>query len=437
MRHPTALRASDAGTDHYNYNFQNMIVHLLTIGDEILIGQTIDTNSAWMGQQLNLIGARVDRIVSLSDEQEAITDGLRHSLERADVILITGGLGPTKDDITKRTLADFFGSGMSFHEATWERILRYFKKLGRETTPAHREQCYMPDSAIILTNKMGTAPGMWFEYEGKVVVSMPGVPYEMKYLMEAEVIPRLQQKFPGEAIAHRTILTVGEGESRIAARLELLENKLPPHIKLAYLPNLGQVRLRLTGRGTDADLLDRDLDSAREELIGLIPELVFGYDMDLLEGVVGSMLRENGLRFATAESCTGGLIASQITSVPGASDYFVGSVVAYANVVKVHSLGVSERTLRQYGAVSEQTVREMVSGVLSALNADVAVAVSGIAGPGGGTPDKPVGTIWLAAGNDQRIVTRLLTLGRDRERNVRYASTQALNLVRTFLLKTY
>ena len=414
-----------------------MTVHLLTIGDEILIGQTIDTNSAWMGQQLNLIGARVERIVSLSDEAEEITDGLRHSLQRADVVLLTGGLGPTKDDITKKTIADFLGTGMSFHEESWERIRRYFEKLGRTTTPAHREQCYMPDSATVLTNKMGTAPGMWFEHEGKVIVSMPGVPYEMKYLMEAEVIPRLQQKFPGEAIAHRTILTVGEGESRIAARLESFEEQLPPHLKLAYLPNLGQVRLRLTGRGANAALLDQELDTARDALVELIPELIFGYDLDILEGNLGNLLRERGLSFATAESCSGGLIASQITSVPGASKYFVGSVVAYANAVKVNTLGVSEKTLRQYGAVSEQTVREMVAGVRTALHADVAVAISGIAGPGGGTPNKPVGTIWLAVGNEERTVTRLLTLGRDRKRNLRYAASQALNLVRTFLLEMY
>ena len=407
-----------------------MRVHLLTIGDEILIGQTIDTNSAWMGRQLNLIGARVERIVSLSDERAEILDGLRQALDRADVILMTGGLGPTKDDITKKTLADFFETDMEFHDETWQRILRFFKKLGRETTPAHREQCHMPANATILTNKMGTAPGMWFEYEGKVVVSMPGVPYEMKYLMEHEVMPRLRQKFPGEAIAHRTVMTVGEGESRIALRLEEFERTLPSHLKLAYLPNLGQVRVRLSGRGADANALIGELDTKRDELSRLLQDLIFGYDDELFEAALGQQLLARGWTFATAESCTGGLIARRMTSVSGASRYFLGGVVAYDNALKTGLLGVKEATLAAHGAVSEPTVREMAEGARDRLGADVTLAVSGIAGPTGGTPDKPVGTIWLAAATQEETRTQLLTLGKDRERNVQYASVMGLNLVR-------
>ena len=411
-----------------------MNIHLLTIGDEILIGQTIDTNSAWMGQQLNLIGARVERIVSLSDDRDEILDGLRQSLDRADAVLLTGGLGPTKDDITKNTLADFFGAEMVFHDDTWQRILRFFNKLGRETTPAHRQQCYMPDNATILTNKMGTAPGMWFEFEGKIVVSMPGVPYEMKYLMEHEVMPRLRQKFPGEAIAHRTVMTVGEGESRIALRLEAFEQTLPSHLKLAYLPNLGQVRVRISGRGANADALIHELDEKRDELSRLLQDLIFGYDDELFEAALGKQLLARGWTFATAESCTGGLIARRMTSVPGSSRYFLGGVVAYDNALKTGLLGVRAATLRQHGAVSEPTVREMAEGARNRLGADVTLAVSGIAGPTGGTPDKPVGTIWLAAATRDETRTQLLTLGKDRERNVQYASVMGLNLVRKLLV---
>ena len=407
-----------------------MNVHLLTIGDEILIGQTIDTNSAWMGQQLNLIGARVERIVSLSDDRTEITDGLHASLERADVILITGGLGPTKDDITKKTIADFFGAEMIFHKETWNRIEGFFKKLGRQTTPAHRQQCFMPDNAEILVNKMGTAPGMWFEHEGRVVVSMPGVPYEMKYLMEYEVLPRLQKKFPGEAIAHRTVMTVGEGESRIAQRLEQFEDGLPAHLKLAYLPNLGQVRVRISGRSLDAAALGVELDQKRNELSELLSDLIYGYDDEPFEAALGKQLLARGWQFGVAESCTGGLIARRMTSIPGASGYFRGGIVAYDNAVKTKLLGVREATLAAHGAVSEQTVREMAAGALAALDADVSLAVSGIAGPTGGTPDKPVGTIWLAAATRDRTVTHLLTLGKDRERNVQYAAVMGLNLVR-------
>lgn len=408
---------------------------LITIGDEILIGQIVDTNSAWMATQLNLQGITVREIISISDAHDAIVQGVGRALERADLVLVTGGLGPTKDDITKKALADYFQVGLEFHQPTWERINYLFEKWGRPPTSAHKEQCFMPANAEILKNKMGTAPGMWMEQDGKVVVSMPGVPYEMKYLMTHEVLPKVKVFFPGQPVAHRTILTVGEGESRIAARLEDFEHQLPENIKLAYLPGLGIVRLRLSAKGEDEKLLAQALEEKVQEIKDIMPELIFGYDKEKLAAVIGQMLNEKGLNLGTAESCTGGYIAHQITAIPGSSAYFKGSVVAYANEIKENQLGVSSETLETYGAVSEQTVTEMVQGALKLLQVDVAVAISGIAGPGGGKPEKPVGTIWMAVGNTTRTKTRRLNLGKDRIKNIQYTGNQALNMIRKFLLE--
>ena len=414
-----------------------MKVQIITIGDEILIGQVIDTNSAWMGAQLNKNGASIATITSISDANEAIQSTVRNALAMPDspVILITGGLGPTKDDITKKALADLFETELVFHEETYQRILGLFKKWNRSPTPAHKEQCYMPKNATILKNKRGTAPGMWFEYEGKIIVSMPGVPYEMKYLMEYEVIPRLKERFSMTPIIHKTILTAGEGESRIAARIEHVENSLPNHIKLAYLPNLGQVRLRFSGTGNDRDQLEQEIDTYVAQVQESIPELIFGYNEDKLEAVVGQLLKERNLTLSTAESCTGGYLAHKLTSISGSSAYFQGSVIAYSNAVKAAQLGVQQSTLEQFGAVSEETVTEMVAGTLALLKTDIAVAISGIAGPIGGTPEKPVGTIWIAIGNKEKTVTRRLHAGKDRANNIHYTAIHSLNMIRRFVLK--
>lgn len=414
-----------------------MTVNIITIGDEILIGQIVDTNSAWMAQQLNLIGATVTEIVSIKDTPETIHEALQNALDKADVILITGGLGPTKDDVTKKAIAHFLGMEMVFHEATWERIQRLFQRWGRSTTPAHRQQSYMPSGAKLLHNKMGTAPGMWFEKADKVIVSMPGVPFEMKYLMEYEVLPKLQEHFPGKPIAHRTIQTVGEGESRISARIESFEENLPQNIKLAYLPGMGRVRLRLTATGQNGEDLNDILDSKVKEIESLIPEFIFGYEKDSLEATIGQMLKARGLYLSTAESCTGGYLAHQITTVPGSSAYFTGSIIAYSNEVKMNVLSVKPSTLEQYGAVSEQTVIEMVAGALKTIKADIAISISGIAGPDGGTPEKPVGTIWLAIGNKDTTQTFKLQLGKDRLRNIQYTSVKALDMIRLFLKQHY
>ena len=411
-----------------------MTAYIITIGDEILIGQIVDTNSAWMGQQLNMQGIQVGKIVTVSDTHKDITEAVDSAFSEADIILLTGGLGPTKDDITKKALADYFGVDMRFSESTYNRIQRLFQKLGKSMTEAHHEQSYMPANADLLMNKMGTAPGMWFEHEGKVLVSMPGVPYEMKYLMEVEVLPKLKNQFPGKPIAHRTILTVGEGESRIADRIDPFLEALPENIKMAYLPGIAQVRLRMTGIGDDENELNTLLDKKVEELKPLISEFIYGFEKEKLEEVIGRMLIEKGKTIATAESCTGGFLAHKITSVPGSSQYFEGSIISYSNEMKMNQLNVKSSTLKKHGAVSEETVKEMVQGTLELLKTDIAIAISGIAGPDGGTPEKPVGTIWIAIGDKNNTKTYQLNLWKDRMKNIEYTSTVALNVIRKFLL---
>lgn len=417
-----------------------MIAHLLTIGDEILIGQIVDTNSAWMSRELNLRGILVTGKSSVGDTADAITEGVKHAAALADIVIMTGGLGPTKDDITKKTLADMFGARMVFHQETYDRISKYFQKIGRPVSPAMTGQATLPDNATLLVNKVGQAPGMWFEKDGKVFISLPGVPFEMEYLMTYEVMPRLQSRFPTRPIAHRTLGTAGEGESNIARRIETFEDALPAHIRLAYLPALGQVRLRLTGvwpgeLTPDSErLLNAEIDAKAVELELLIPDLVYGRDDETLPLALGKMLLAQGKQFGTAESCTGGYVAHLITSVPGSSAYFPGSVVTYSYEMKTKLLGVKTETLARFGAVSEEAVQEMASGALDTLGVDLAVSISGIAGPDGGTPDKPVGTVWMAVSDRNRTVTEKHTFGRDRLKNIQLTGTFALNLVRKFLL---
>lgn len=416
-----------------------MTAHILTIGDEILIGQIIDTNSPWMSQQLNLRGIRVTGKSSVGDTRSEILNGIEHATATADIVIMTGGLGPTKDDITKKTLADLFESDMRFDEETYQRIEGYFKKVQRAMPPAMLDQATVPEKATILANKVGTAPGMWFEKDGKVYISLPGVPFEMEYLMKNEVIPRLLERFNSRPILHRTLLTACEGESNIARKIESFEDNLPSNIKLAYLPALGQVRLRLTGvwegevTATAEAELNALLDAKKQELADLIPDILYGYEEETLATVIGKLLLEKNLQFGTAESCTGGYIAHQITEVPGSSAYFPGAVVSYSYEMKEKLLGVQRSTLEQFGAVSEECVREMAAGALDTLGADVSVAVSGIAGPSGGTPDKPVGTVWIAVANRERTIATKFIFGRDRIKNIQLTSTYALNMVRKFL----
>jgi nicotinamide-nucleotide amidase len=412
-----------------------MQVHILTIGDELLIGQIIDTNSAKMAQLLLEIGAKVIGRTTVGDDHESIIGALQQATKQADIVLVTGGLGPTKDDVTKKAIADFYGVGFVFDQPTMDRLNMIYERIGKPITEAVRTQCLMPQNATVLTNKMGTAPGMWFEEGDKVVASMPGVPFEMEYLMQYEVLPRLQERFKALPTAHRTLLTCGEGESTIAEHLKDFEENLPPQVKLAYLPAIARVRLRLTVSDPDASFVEKILEEKFREMQGLLPpHLIAGYGDDSLENVIGRILKEKKLTLSTAESCTGGYLAHLITSVSGSSTYFLGSVVSYANAVKTNQLGVPASTLEQHGAVSEQTVREMVAGAIHLLDTDIAIATSGVAGPDGGTPEKPVGTVWLAVGNKDRTVTKKLQLTKNRLLNIQYSAYYALNLLRLFLM---
>lgn len=407
---------------------------VITIGDEILFGQITDTNTQWIGTELTNIGIRVVRKSSVGDQTEAILQVLHEAHQRADVIIITGGLGPTKDDITKKTLCTYFGVGMVRNETALALVTGFFEKRGRAMTDLNRAQADLPANAIYIQNDWGTAPGMWFEHEQHVYVSLPGVPFEMKHLMTNRILPKLTQYFQTPIIKHKMIRTVGIGESFLAERIEAWEDALPSHIKLAYLPSFGGVKLRLTATGEDNAVLDRELAEQVQKVMPLIEKNVFGFDNDELETVVGKLLNERNLTLSAAESCTGGYVSAQLTKVPGSSAYFWGSVVSYSNEVKIAQLGVKPETLEQFGAVSEETIRQMAEGVRRALGTNVGIATSGIAGPDGGTPDKPVGTVWIACATDKRTVTRLLKLGQYRDQNIQLTTTYVLNLLREELL---
>ena len=410
-----------------------MLAEIITIGDELLIGQVVDTNSAWIAEQLNLIGIRVHQITSISDNQEHILQTLEEASARAQLILITGGLGPTKDDITKQTLCKYFDTSLIFSHEAYKNIENLFYHRGVKVTEVNRQQAMVPANCKVLPNVNGTAPCMWFEKDNRIYVSMPGVPFEMKAIMEQEVLPLLLHKHK-QVIIHRTILTEGVGESMLASIIEPWEDALPDFIKLAYLPQPGMVRLRLTAYGNDREVLQNAINKAENELFPLAGKYIFGFDDDTLESVVGQLLRQKGKTLSTAESCTGGNIAQLITSIAGSSDYFKGSVVAYSNEIKEKLLGVPHQTLLDYGAVSEQTVIAMAEGIRERFDTDYSIAVSGIAGPGGGTDEKPVGTTWIAVATPAGSTARKFLLGDHRGRNIRKASVSALNMLRGKLM---
>jgi len=411
-----------------------MKVEIITIGDELLIGQVVDTNSAWMAEQINLLGINVHQITSISDNREHILSTLREASLRADVLLITGGLGPTNDDITKDVLSEYFDSPLVFNADAYNQIEQLFALRGFPVTKLNHMQAMLPECCIPLQNSGGTAPGMWFEKDKIIYVSMPGVPFEMKAIMTQEVLPRLASLSP-VTILHKTILTQGVGESFLAARIADWEGKLPKQIKLAYLPQPGLVRLRLTASGSDSEKLNKEMSQVTSELVDLIPEYIFGFDNDSLEDVIGKQLRSLKLTLSTAESCTGGYIAHLITGISGSSDYFKGSIVAYSNEIKENLLGVKHETLLKNGAVSEATVKEMAEGARKKLGSDCSIAISGIAGPLGGTDEKPVGTTWIAVSSPAGLVAEKFLLGEHRGRNIRKAGITALNMLRKELNK--
>jgi len=407
-----------------------ILAEIITIGDEILIGQVIDTNSAWMAEQLNLTGIRVNRITSISDTQEEIINALTEASQRADIVLMTGGLGPTNDDITKKTLAGYFNSTLVFNEETFENISRLFEKRGFRMNEANRLQACIPACCRPVTNPEGTAPGMWFEENGKIFISMPGVPFEMKAIMAGSVLPELKKRFNRDAIIHKTVLTQGVGESWIAEKIAGWEAQLPSFIKLAYLPQPGLVRLRLTATGSDIAVLKEQVDLEINKLLAIIPDIIFGYDAEKLEEIVGKLLVKSGKTLSIAESCTGGYISHLITSVPGSSAYFKGSVISYSNEIKLNELGVDSFLIDRYGAVSEEVVKAMADGIRYKYHTDYAIAVTGIAGPDGGTPEKPVGTVWIAVASEKNLITRVFQMGEHRMRNIHKSALSALNMLR-------
>lgn len=409
---------------------------IITIGDELLIGQTIDTNSAFIAQELNKIGVWVKRRVAIADDREAILKTLAEEANQSSIIIITGGLGPTADDITKPTLCEYFNTRLVVDEGALQNVTEIFRKLGRPMIERNAKQAEVPETCIVLPNIRGTAPGMWFEKDGVVFASLPGVPHEMKGLMTNSVIPKIKEMFTLPAVVHRTLLTAGQGESFIAERLLDFEASLPSHIKLAYLPAYGMVRLRLTGKGADADAVTTEIDSRFEQLKSLVKEwMVADVDVSLPEAI-SNLLKEKKKTLSTAESCTGGYIAHQITSLPGSSSIFNGTVVSYANSAKRDVLGVNEETLTEHGAVSEQTVTEMVTGVCALMKTDYAIATSGIMGPDGGSAAKPVGTVWIAVANKEGKVRAQKPHFRfDRGRNIELTATFALQMLRKLVLE--
>ena len=409
-----------------------MFAGIITVCDELLIGQVTDTNSAWMGRELNKVGIEVIRVVSVRDRAEEITEAVDASMKRADIVLMTGGLGPTKDDITKQTLCEYFGTRLIFSEAVFENVKRVLA--GKIPMNAlNKSQAMVPENCTVINNRVGSASVSWFEKDGKVLVSMPGVPQEMATVMSEEVIPRLCAKFHTDAIVHRTFTVQNYPESVLAEKLESWEVALPSCIKLAYLPKPGLIRLRLTGRGQDRQEVETYLNVESAKLEAILGEDILDEEDTPIESLIGELLKKKKLTLSTAESCTGGSIAARVTSVAGSSEYFKGSVVAYSNEVKMKLLGVSMETLEKKGAVSEEAVIEMVKGAMEALKTDCAVATSGIAGPGGGTKQKPVGTVWIAAAYKNEIVSFKQEGDDGRIRNVQNAIQNALKMLRTCL----
>lgn len=407
-----------------------MKAEIITIGDELLIGQVIDTNSAWIAEQLNLYGVEIYQITSVHDEQKQILEALLKAEQSADIIILTGGLGPTKDDITKNVLCKYFNTKLVFHKPAFEQIKERFKNRNISINKLNKDQALVPESCTVLLNKAGTAPGMWFKKGSKIYISIPGVPFEMKYLMEHEILPRIKDLGAGRAIYHKTINTHGLPESILAKTIEDWETALPVNIKLAYLPNPMAVRLRLSVTGANLNILKQQVEEEIEKLKKFIPENIYGFDNETLAEVTGRLLVSNSASLALAESCTGGFISHLITSVPGSSSYFKGSIIAYSNEVKQKILGVNSVSIEKFGAVSEQVACEMAHGVKDLFGVDYAIATTGIAGPGGGTEEKPTGTVWIAVADNRLVAAEKFVFGNNRERNIMRSSQTALQMLR-------
>lgn len=411
-----------------------MQAEIITIGDELLIGQVVDTNSAWLGSTLGDDGIKVIQITSVQDHAAQIVQAVNDALSRADIVLMTGGLGPTKDDITKKTLAEMFGMKLVRNEQVYEMVGKQLALRGIAFTELNQGQALVPDGCTVLPNRNGTAPGMWFERDGKVLISMPGVPFEMKALVKDEVLPRLRKHFALDANVHRTIITFGLAESILADTIASWEEALPSYLHLAYLPSALCIRLRLSAYEIDRQKAEQEIESQIGKLSKVIPHYIIGSEDDSLESVTGTLLKTRGETLATAESCTGGNIAHRFTAMPGASEYFKGGVVAYSNEVKIALLGVDPESLNRYGAVSQSVAEQMAEGVRRATGATYGISTTGIAGPTGGTPEKPVGTVWMAVATPNGVFSRRMVFGSVRSQNIERASSNCINLLRLQLL---
>ena len=410
-----------------------MQAEIITIGDEILIGQIVDTNSAWLGEKLNAAGIRIHRITSVSDTARHIEQAVGEALKRSDVVICTGGLGPTKDDITKHTLARMFGMALVRDEAVYEQVRRMTELRHIDFNELNQAQALVPEGCVVLPNRCGTAPGMWFERDGRVLVSLPGVPFEMKTLVDEQVLPRLCKHFRFRAIVHRTAITFGMAESILAETIAGWESALPGYLHLAYLPSALCIRLRLSAYEVEGESVAREIESRFEALRRIIPHNIIGFETATMQEVVHKILTERSLTLATAESCTGGSIAARFTAMPGASAYFLCGVVSYSNESKAELLGVNPADIARYGAVSEQVARQMAEGVRRTAGADYGMATTGIAGPSGGSAEKPVGTVWIAVATPRETVAILKQCGTDRGQIIDRASAFAIGLLRDCL----
>jgi nicotinamide-nucleotide amidase len=403
---------------------------IIAIGDELLYGQIVDTNSHWISQELDLMGVKVVRKTTVGDNRTDILAAFAEADKRADIVLITGGLGPTQDDLTKPLLAEYFGCEIVAVPGAVEAITTFFKRRGREMTPLNILQGHLPSCCTYVPNEVGTAPGMWFERYGTYWMSMPGVPHEMKKLMKDFVLPKLPSLFTLPIIFHKVIKTVGIGESWLADLIKDWENALPQHIRLAYLPSLGHVKLRLTGFGDDKTKLEEEINQKIEAILPIIDKYVYGYNDETLETAIGKLLKQNGKTVALAESCSGGYISHLITTIRGSSSYFQGGVIPYHNQFKENILGVKAETLEKYGAVSEETVLEMAEGVRRLFEADFGLSSSGVAGPDGGSEEKPVGTVWISCSGEGFNEAKKIQLTQDRMLNIQLTGVAVLNLLR-------
>jgi len=406
---------------------------LISIGDELLIGQTINTNATWMAAQLNDISIQVKEVLTISDGAVDIKSAMDRATKQSDVVLLTGGLGPTKDDITKKTLAEYFNTELVLNEEILEILKTYYAKRNRPLLQSTAELAYVPANCTVIYNKKGTAAGMWWNKEGTITVSMPGVPYEMKAMMEERVLPRLKKLFKLPVIVHKTLMCAGLGESIIAEKIKTVEENLPDHIKLAYLPNLGILRLRLSGYGTHKIQLENEIAHCSKQIAALLQNYHYGFDGITLQETLQKSFIENGWKLALAESCTGGEIAAHIVKIPGSSAYFMGGIVAYDYDVKENVLQVDHQLLQTEGAVNQQTVEQMAKNVLKKMQADFSIAVSGIAGPDGGSDEKPVGTVWIAVASKEKVEAKKLFFPLDRHKNILLSTNYALYFLWRFI----